>query len=124
MHPPKLILSLALMVLVIFAPVIADGDSGEGVVSGTVRLLGPAPNILTVQPEVDFDACGTEARQTKSLVLGTNQSVRDVIIYLGGYAPSNITSDTNDAAVLDQRNCEFVPRIQIARSGTPLILTE
>jgi hypothetical protein len=122
MHLPRLISSLVLTALVGLAPLLACGENGEGVISGTVRLLGPAPNIPTVQPEVDFDACGTEARQTKSLVLGTNQSVRDVIIYLGGYAPSNITSGTNDAAVLDQRNCEFVPRIQIARSGTPLIL--
>jgi hypothetical protein len=117
-----LISSLALTALVVFAPVFADGENGEGVISGTVRLVGPAPDIPSIQPKVDFDACGAEARQTKSLVLGTNQVVRDVIIYLGGYAQSNITSETNDAVVLDQRNCEFVPRIQIARSGAPLIL--
>jgi hypothetical protein len=122
MHPPRLISSLALAALVAFAPVIACGENGEGVISGTVRLVGPAPSIPTIQPDADFDACGTEARQTKSLVLGTNQSVRDVIIYLGGYAQSNITSETNGAVVLDQRNCEFVPRIQIARSGIPLLL--
>ncbi len=113
---------LVLTALVAFAPVLADGENGEGVISGTVRLVGPAPNIPTIQPEADFDACGTEARRTRSLVLGTNQAVRDVIVYLGGYAQSDITSETNNAAVLDQRNCEFVPRIQIARSGAPLIL--
>jgi hypothetical protein len=122
MHPPRLISSLALAALVAFAPVIAYGENGEGVISGTVRLVGPAPSIPTIQADADFDACGTEARPTKSLVLGTNQTVRDVIIYLGGYAQSNITSETNGAVVLDQRNCEFVPRIQIARSGTPLLL--
>jgi hypothetical protein len=122
MHPPRLILSLALTALVAFAPVLADGENGEGVISGTVRLVGPAPNIPTVQPEADFDTCGTEARQMKSLVLGTNQAVRDVIIYLGGYPQSDANIGTNDAVVLDQRNCEFVPRIQIARSGAPLIL--
>jgi hypothetical protein len=117
-----LISSLALAALVVLAPVIVDGENGEGGISGTVRLVGPAPNIPTVQPEMDFDACGTGARLTKSLILGTNQAVRDVIIYLGGYAQSNAASETNDAVVLDQRNCEFVPRIQVARSGAPLIL--
>jgi hypothetical protein len=117
-----LISSLALMALVVLAPVIADGENGEGVISGTVRLVGPAPSIPTVQPEVDFDACGTEARLTKSLVLGSNQAVRDVIVYLGGYPQSDASIGTNDAVVLDQRNCEFVPRIQIARSGASLIL--
>ncbi len=122
MHPPRLISSLALMALMAFATAIADGESGEGIISGTVRLLGPAPNISTIQPEVDFDACGSEPRQAKSLVLGTNQTVRDVIVYLGGYAQSDVISKTKDAVVLDQRNCEFVPRIQIARSGAPLLL--
>lgn len=122
MHPPRLILSLASATLVVLAPVIANGENGEANISGTVRLVGTAPTIPTVQPEVDFDACGTEARPTKSLVLGTNQTVRDVIVYLGGYAQNTISSQTNDAAILDQRNCEFVPRIQIARSGAPLIL--
>ena len=122
MHVRRSISSLALTALVAFAPVIANGENGERVISGTVRLVGPAPRIPTIQPDVDFDACGTEARQTKSLLLGSNQAVRDAIIYLGGYPQSDASIGTNDAVVLDQRNCEFVPRIQIARSGAPLIL--
>jgi hypothetical protein len=121
MHPSRLILSLALAALVALAPLIADGENGEGVISGTVRLVGPAPNIPTIQPEADFDNCGTEARQTQSLSLGAGQAVRDVIVYLDGYA-QNGSSGTNGPIVLDQRNCEFVPRIQIARSGAPLVL--
>jgi len=122
MHLPRLITSVALAALVVFAPVIADGENGEGDISGTVRLVGPAPSIPTIQPEADFDACGTEARQTKSLVLGAGQAVRDVIVYLAGYPQGDTNIGTNNAVVLDQRNCEFVPRIQIARSGAPLLL--
>jgi hypothetical protein len=122
MHLPRLIPSLALTALVAFAPVIVDGENDERVISGTIRLVGPAPNIPTIQPEAEFDACGTEPRQTKSLVLGANQAVRDAIIYLGGYPQNDAIIGTNNAIVLDQRNCEFVPRIQIARSGAPLLL--
>src|SRR5579863_260021 len=117
MHLPRLITSLAVVALVVFTPVIVDGENGEGDISGTVRLVGPSPSIPTIQPEVDFDACGTEARQTKSLVLGNGQTVRDVIVYLAGYPQGDANIGTNNAVVLDQRNCEFVPRIQIARSG-------
>lgn len=122
MRPPRLISLLVWVALIVFVPVITDGESGEGIISGTVRLDGPVPSIRTIQPAADFDACGTEARPTKSLVLGPNQAVRDVIVYLAGYPQSDIAFGTNDAVVLDQRNCEFVPRIQIARSGAPLIL--
>jgi hypothetical protein len=122
MRPPRLISLLALTALVVFAPRIANGEGAEGVISGTVRLVGPAPTIPTVQSEGDFDACGTEARRTISLILGTNQTVRDAIIYLGDYAQGDVSSKTKDVVVLDQRDCEFVPRIQIARSGAPLLL--
>jgi hypothetical protein len=121
MHPPRLISSLALTALVALAPLLADGENGEGVISGTVRLVGPAPSIPTMTPLADFDNCGNEARHMQSLSLGADQAVRDVIVYLDGY-PQNGGSGTNGSIVLDQRNCEFVPRIQIARSGAPLIL--
>jgi hypothetical protein len=122
MHRPGLILALALVALASLVPMIVDAENGEATISGTVRLLGRAPNIPTIQPEADFDACGMEPRPTKSLALGTNQAVRDVIVYLAGSAPASAGIESNDAVVLDQRNCEFVPRIQIARSGAPLIL--
>jgi hypothetical protein len=122
MHPPRLISCLMLAAFVASIPAIVRGENDEGVISGTVRMVGPSPSIPTIQPEVDFDACGTEVRPTKSLVLGTNQAVRDVIVYLGGYTQINTAPETNTVAALDQRNCEFVPRIQIARSGWPLLL--
>jgi hypothetical protein len=102
---------------------VADGEeSDRGVISGTVRLTGPAPGIPTVRPAVDSEMCGSAARPTQSLLLGTNQSVREVIVYLAGRAPNGANHGTNDAIILDQRNCEFVPRIQIAHSGVPLVL--
>jgi hypothetical protein len=113
---------LALSALALIAAAAADAENGESVISGTVRLVGPTPTISTVLPQADFDVCGSEARQTQSLLLGTNQGVRDVIVYLAGYAQNGASHGTNDAIILDQRNCEFVPRIQIARSGAPLIL--
>jgi hypothetical protein len=117
-----LTLSLALIALAIFVPRILNAENAGDVISGTVRLVGSAPNIPTVQPDPSFDVCGSASRQTKSLVLGTNQTVRDAIVYLGGYARTSLSHETNNIVVLDQRNCEFVPRIQIARSGAPLLL--
>jgi hypothetical protein len=113
---------LLLVALIRGASALAGVENGDGVISGTVRLVGPAPAIPTVSPHADFDVCGDEARPTGSLSLGTSQTVRDVIIYLAGYAQEVGGHGTSGAAALDQRNCEFVPRIQIARSGAPLIL--
>ena len=113
---------LVLAALVIFSAAIVEAGNGEGVITGTVRLVGPAPTIPTIQPQADFDVCGTEPRQTQSLLLGTNAGVRNAIVYLGGYAQADTGREASNPIVLDQRDCEFVPRIQIARSGAPLIL--
>jgi hypothetical protein len=94
-----------------------------GTISGSVRLNGPVPNIPLVYPEEDLQACGSEAKPMQSLLLGASQSVEDVVIYLGGAVPGgNRLPDDAPPVVLDQRNCEFVPRIQIARSGAKLVL--
>lgn len=122
MRRPRPISLLALAALMTLASTVADAENGEGVISGTVRLVASVPSIPTVVPQADFDACGSEPRQTQSLALGASQSVRDVIVYLAGYAQAGAGNGTNGSLILDQRNCEFVPRIQIARSGAPLIL--
>jgi hypothetical protein len=111
-----------LAVIVAFTATLAGAENGQGTISGMVRLVGPPPSIPTVLPQMDFDMCGSVARPTQSLLLGSNQTVRNVIVYLAGYAQNNPSNGTNGAIIVDQRDCEFVPRIQIARSGVPLIL--
>src|SRR5436309_7724978 len=88
-------------------------------ISGTVRLAGRAPSIPMVSADVDLDVCGSEAKPLQSLMLGTNQAVRDAVVYLS--AGSANRSDA--VAVLAARDCEFVPRVQIVRSGATLVLS-
>jgi len=122
MRLPKSIFLFAPAALMVLASAVAVAENNEGTIFGTVRLVGPAPSIPMIQPQADLDVCGSEARPTQSLSLGTNQGVRNVIVYLAGYTQAGASHGTNDAIILDQRGCEFVPRIQIARSGAPLIL--
>jgi len=118
----KPIFLLMLAVLVASSATMAVAESGGGTISGTVHLVGAPPDIPTVLPQMNFDTCGSTARPTQSLLLGSNQTVRNVIVYLTGYAQNNVSTGTNNAVIIDQQDCEFVPRIQIARSGVPLIL--
>src|ERR1043166_4875336 len=97
MRPPKPIVLLAFAVLVTSALSVARAESAEGVISGTVRLVGPVPSIPSVLPQTDFDTCGSEARPTQSLSLGAGQTVRDAIIYLAGYAQAGANHGTNAA---------------------------
>ena len=90
-----------------------------GEITGTVRLAGHPPRLAWREVVHDTEVCGETARPATSLLLGTNQTVRDVIIYLGA-GPTNSRPLT--PVTLDQRGCDFVPRVQIAASGAPLIV--
>ncbi|HUJ72171.1 MAG TPA: carboxypeptidase-like regulatory domain-containing protein, partial [Verrucomicrobiae bacterium] len=114
-------LNLVLSLIFVFAFSLQAADTG-GTVTGTVRLKGQVPAIPRIEVATDSDECSGGSRATRELLLGPNQAVRNAIVYLDG-PPSTADADaTNAAATLDQRDCEFVPRIQIVRSGTPLLL--
>lgn len=120
----KLVLLGALNVvamLLMFCQPARAAENGSGAIIGTVRLTGRPPSIPIVYAEQDMDVCGPQSRPSQCLVLGTNQTVQGAVVYLG-VAASNGKPSTNETAFLDQRDCEFVPRIQIARSGAVLIL--
>ena len=122
MRPHKLITTLVLAAWAGLDPVVVAAESGRGVISGVVRFVGPSPIISVAPMEADFNECGNRLQPSQSLLLGTNQAVREVIVYIAGHIANGASHETNTAVILDQRNCEFVPRIQIARSGVPLIL--
>ena len=114
-------LNLALTLILAFAYAVRGADSGT-TITGTVRLKGKPPTIPTVASALDPDVCGSGLRATRELLLGPNQSVRNVIVYLDGPPQAGAADTTNSTVTLDQRDCEFVPRIQIGRSGAPLLL--
>lgn len=95
-------------------------ENGGGVITGSVRINGKIPAVRTISAEHDVDVCGDRARAAQSLMVGTNQCVRNAIVYLGAAIPAAAAQTA--PVVLDQRDCEFVPRIQIARSGGTLLL--
>jgi hypothetical protein len=100
----------------------AVAESGVGTIKGAVRLTGAAPTVPLLQPARDVEVCGYRPRPAQILTLGTNQTVHNAIVYLD--APASRESGRGDlrAGLLDARNCEFVPRIQIARNGAPKLL--
>jgi|GEM_PF-581938 len=123
-HNPVLLAALSLVVVMTVCLAAARAtETGGGVIVGSVRLTGPAPIVPLVCAEQDLEVCGSQARPVQALLLGTNQTVRNAVVYLGA-SLSNGRFAPNDGApaVLDQRGCEFVPRIQIARAGANLVL--
>lgn len=99
----------------------SDGSKGQsaGSVVGTVWLVGayekPAP--LKVFKNRDF--CGPSVAN-ESLIVNRGGGVQNTVIIL---RPMNRETIVQPASiVLDNRNCAFSPRIQVARLGSELRL--
>lgn len=110
------ILSAALLAL---PATLRAADTNTGRLTGFVRLTGPAPVLSNRIVTVDLALCGNQARPLQSLLLGSNQTVRDAVVWLD--APATDLGPPA-SALLDQRQCEFVPRVQLARAGAPCVL--
>ncbi|HUI07707.1 MAG TPA: carboxypeptidase-like regulatory domain-containing protein [Verrucomicrobiae bacterium] len=114
-------LKLALTLVFVSAFSLQAADTGS-TITGTVRLEGNPPSIPKIDAASDADVCGTGLRAARELLLGSNQVVRNAIVYLDGPPQTRDPNATNAGVTLDQRACEFVPRIQIAPGGAPLLI--
>jgi hypothetical protein len=99
----------------------ATAENGAGCISGTVRVVGRAPAIPARSEEPDSEICGSDRHVVSALVLGTNQTVAGAIVYLGAMT-GRVPAPNLAPAVLDQVQCEFVPRVQWVASGSPLLV--
>ncbi|MFQ5989446.1 MAG: hypothetical protein ACE5K9_05980 [Candidatus Methylomirabilales bacterium] len=87
-------------------------------VKGRVEFLGPKLEEQWVQVHKDREACG-EYRPLERLLLSPEGGVANVVVELEGVKGKGLVR-TSDIAVLDNRDCRFMPRVQIARVGAVL----
>ena len=90
----------------------ASGPTGTATVSGTVAYQGEVPNLRPISMSAD-PACAskhTEAVPNSSLVLGANQALGNVLVYVkSGLAGGTYTA--SGPAVIDQRGCVYEPHV-------------
>lgn len=103
----------ALALLASASPVLA-GD-----VAGTVRLGGPAPVIDVVRATTDLGVCGAAPRPAVPLRLASDNGLADAVVHIAherleGWRLPSATF------VMDQRGCEFVPRLLVIPPGATL----
>lgn len=107
-------LSLLAFALLAVPPSAAAGD-----IVGTVRLEGPAPPADMVRATTDLAVCGPGPRPAAPIMLGPDGGLRDAVVYLAhekleGWQLPGTTF------VMDQRGCEFVPRVLVVPPGATI----
>jgi plastocyanin len=92
----------------------------NGAVTGTVRIVEPAPAAAAHAVIKDGSVCGREA-PNESVLVGKGGCLRNVVVFVkdAGFAgkPAPVAG-----ASLDQKHCRYEPHVQALTVGTPLSL--
>jgi plastocyanin len=107
---------LSLIVLVCCAALILGqkvNAAGEGKITGTVKLDGPAPHMKGIDMSKDPYCVKQHANDTPHLetyVAGANGGLENVVLYLSdGY--SGAATASTAVPVFDQKNCMYTPHV-------------
>lgn len=92
------------------------GVARAGEVKGRVEFAGPSPQEEWVAVRKNQEVCGPR-RPLERLVLSPDGGVANVLVELEGVHPDSPKLPPR-IAVLDNRDCQFLPRVQVAPVGT------
>ena len=117
--------SLALA-LVIALPAFAQAQQW-GDLEGTFVFKGTAPAPKKLEVTKDPEYCGKHNLVDESLVVNKeNGGIANVVVYLFSPAKVAVHPDYEKAAKtevkVDNENCRFNPRVQVLRTGQPLVI--
>ena len=108
-------LKSVLLTLVLLSP---TQPVGAGEVKGRVEYVGPRLQEEWVPVQKNREVCGAW-RPLERLLLSPERGVANVLVRLEGVQRKRPGLSPR-IAVLDNRDCRFMPRVQIARVGTLL----
>ena len=95
---------------------------GGGTITGTVKFSGipPPPTPINFGAEKQCALVhGTTPPKVEDVVINSNGTVRDVLIYVTGEAPGQYAAPT-EPLVFEQRGCLFVPHVGAVMVGQPV----
>jgi hypothetical protein len=95
----------------------AERPGSEAALAGQVLLAGPAPAVAPVPVGKDRWLCG-DARVPAGLRVAPGGGVADALVILEADAPPRRAAP--GPVQLDNRGCEFLPRVQVAPVGSDL----
>lgn len=101
--------------------------SATGSFSGTIVLVGDAPELAPLVAEGDESAkdkevCAAHAVPNQSLLVGEGNGIANVFVYLRR-APKGFKDEVpSEPVVLDQEGCVFIPHVALIRAGQKVVV--
>jgi hypothetical protein len=93
-----------------------------GTITGTVKFSGTPPPPIPVNFGAEQQcalAHGTATPNMEDIVVNSNGTVRDVLVYVTGEVPGEYAAPT-EPLVFEQRGCIFVPHVGAVMVGQPV----
>jgi hypothetical protein len=112
---------LCAIVLVGCAAMLLDqkvSAAGEGKISGTAKLEGPAPHMRGIDMSKDPWCVKQHANNPahmETYVVGSGGGLADVVLYIDGWSGAADTEKT--VPVFDQKNCMYTPHVLALDTG-------
>jgi hypothetical protein len=113
--------ALSLVVLVCCGGLILNqkvNAAGEGSVTGTVKLDGPAPHMKGIDMAKDpycVKAHATDVAHLETYVVGASGGLENVVLYIEGWTGAAQVSTA--VPVFDQKNCMYTPHVLAMDTG-------
>lgn len=95
---------------------------GGGTITGTVSFSGTPPPLTPVNFGAEKQCAlvhGTTPPNLEDIVVNSNGTVRDVLIYVAGEVPGTYTAPT-EPLVFEQKGCIFLPHVGAVMVGQPV----
>src|SRR5262245_23362305 len=86
---------------------VSDGGS----ISGTISVSGPIPNLPKRPINKDPKVCGTTARDSQQLVVGTGGGLKNAVVIVAGVKRGKALPAAFTNPEIDQKNCEYSPHV-------------
>jgi hypothetical protein len=89
-----------------------------GTIIGTVKFVGNIVSTAQFEITKDLGHCGTK-KQFDRLIIGKNNGVKNAVVSIEGVSEGKPFPLQKKYAI-DQRNCEYVPHVQVVPGGAQL----
>ncbi len=85
----------------------------KGHIHGSVRYVGPAIELPTVEITKDENICGREPRKLKAIDLAANGYLRNAVVYISDIRRGKPFAPMAGPATLEQERCAYHPHVQV-----------
>lgn len=95
------------------AVAVTDG----GTIKGKVTFPGTPPGKKRIIPTKDREVCGSDPREVDQIIVGSDKSVQDAIVYLKQVPKGKAWEKPAKTPEIDNVKCDFKPHVQVVQAG-------